>query len=108
MRRTGADRWVPVAQASNGEYTLAQLAVALGFGGDGPILIDSVDALDGPRRSVFFQRLMAMQPAGSVVLAGAWSRAQAPDVEELQGVFAPVGVVWMERGAVGVPVEVAA
>jgi len=108
IRRIGAGRWVPVSQVSNGEYTLAQLAVALGFGADGPILIDSVDALDGQRRSVFFQRLMAMQPAGSVVLAGAWSRAQVPDMAELQQVFAPVGVVWMERGAVGAPAEVAA
>lgn len=102
MGRTG-QRLVPVTQVSEGEFVLAQAAVAFGWDTQTPVLIDGLDKLDGGLKGAIFQvlseRLANSQTTESIWLAGAYGLGGDPDLDALAAALAPFGVVWVENGA---------
>ncbi|MCC6490705.1 MAG: hypothetical protein IT364_24680 [Candidatus Hydrogenedentes bacterium] len=88
----------PLARGSQGEKWIAQFALCLGFSGEGPVLLDNLDHLDGRNKEQVRLRLQRCE--GTVILAGAWNLAKEPEIESLAAAFAPARIVWVENGAI--------
>lgn len=92
-RRRGVER--VLAEASDGELLLCQLAVATTFG-QGVTVLDGIDALDGEWRRAALEWLRDMQ--GSCVLGGAWGLAGQVPGQAIAQYLQPAAVVWVENG----------
>jgi len=88
---------VPVAQVSDGEFILAQLAVSAAFADDNVVMLDGLDKLDGKNKATVFDALGDIK-AGSVWLAGAYGIGGKPDLDPLCAALDPVAVVWVTKG----------
>ena len=99
MGRTGG-QMIPVSQASEGEFVLAQLSLAMGFAGDGGlVMVDGLDKLDARHKGRVFETL-AQCNAGTIWLAGAYGLPGDPDLAMMSEALAPVGVIWVQGGGV--------
>jgi len=113
MGRAG-QRMIPVCQVSEGEFVLAQAAVAFGWNTGTPLLIDGLDKLDGGLKGDIFQvlseRLTNGETQESIWLAGAYGLGGDPDLDALAGALDPFALVWVENGTARIvrPAEVAA
>jgi len=97
-------RAIPVSQVSEGEFILAQLAVATGFCGDGGlVMVDGLDKLDGDHKAWVVEALAASK-AGTMWLAGAYGLPGDPDLARMQEALGEVAVVWVEDGGAAVQV----
>jgi len=97
MGRTGG-QMIPVSQVSEGEFVLAQLAVAMGFAGDGGlVMVDGLDKLDARHKGRVFETL-AQCAAGTIWLAAAYGLPGDPDLAMMSEALAPVGVIWVANG----------
>lgn len=87
----------PLAMCSQGERWLAEFALAVGFAGGGPVVLDNLDHLDGVNREHVRKRLRKVD--GSVWLAMAWKRRESPG-PEVAAAFEPARLVWIADGKV--------
>jgi hypothetical protein len=86
---------VPITQVSGAEMLLAEWAVATAFVGDGLVLIDEFNRLDGAYRPIMCAAL-GESPC-SVWAATAYLQATTPDIDAIRAALEPVGVAWLER-----------
>jgi hypothetical protein len=84
---------IPVAQISGAEMLLAEWAVASAFAGDGLVLLDEFNRLDGVHRPLVLEQIQ--ESPGGLWTASAVTQAEAPDLDALNAGLAPIGVVWV-------------
>jgi len=84
-----------MAEASDGELLVCQLAIAEAFG-QGMIVLDRLDALDGEWKIEVLSRINAL--GGDCILAGAWGMAGQPVSQGLIDFIAPASVAWIANG----------
>jgi hypothetical protein len=93
------DVWVPFRLCSSGERALVQAAVAQGFAGNGLVLLDEINTVDGLNKTPFIAALKKLKSETSIIAAGCWTQPQPPDLRVLSKALSPCGLVWVEGGA---------
>ena len=90
---------IPISSAGDSELLIVQLAVAEAFG-QGLVVLDRLEQLDGDRKATFFEALGELE--SDFVLAGVWGLGGAEELEEqicgLAEYIAPVDVAVVSAG----------
>lgn len=99
LKCPGATDFRPVALCSSGQRALAQAAIAFAFADTGsPVFLDDLNSLDGVLRPWLILRVHE-RVNSTVIMAAAWQQS-VTDMEPVAKALYPVGVVWVEGGAV--------